>query len=86
MIGETASTEQGGSKAAWITDMLTVQLPNAYPQVKAFLWFDKFDSGMDWPIETSSAATAAFAGGISSGIYASNQFGSLGGGTIKPLS
>lgn len=26
MIAETASTEDGGSKAAWITDALTVQL------------------------------------------------------------
>jgi Glycosyl hydrolase family 26 len=86
VIGETASTEKGGSKAAWITDLLGTELPNAYPQVKAFLWFEKYDSGMDWPVETSASSTAAFSAGISSSIYATNQFGSLAGGTISPLS
>jgi hypothetical protein len=65
--------------------MLTNQLPIGYPQIKAVLWFDKFDSGMDWPLETSTAAEAAFAAGIGSGAYASNQFGSLGPGPIQPL-
>ncbi len=86
VIGETASTESGGSKAAWITDLLTTQLPNNFPQIDAFLWFDQYDSGMDWPIETSSSAEAAFAAGIASPEYASNQFGSLSGGPIQPLS
>jgi hypothetical protein len=86
VIGETAATEKGGSKAAWITDLLGTELPSAYPQIKAFLWFEKCDSGMDWPLETSSSAVAAFSAGISSSIYATNQFGSLGGGPIQPLS
>ena len=37
------------------TDVLTTQLTTRYPQVKALVWFEKFDSGMDWPIETSKA-------------------------------
>jgi hypothetical protein len=86
VIGETASTEKGGSKAAWITDLLGTELPGAYPQIKAFLWFDKYDSDMDWPVETSSSAIAAFSAGISSSIYATNRFGSLGAGPILPLS
>jgi mannan endo-1,4-beta-mannosidase len=86
VIGETASTEHGGSKAAWITDLLATQLPDAYPQVKAFLWFDKVDSGMNWPLESSLSATAAFAAGIGSDSYVANRFGSLAGGTIRPLS
>ena len=85
VIGEQASTEKGGSKSSWITDMLT-SIPQKYPKVKAVLWFEKFDSGMDWPIETSSSATAAFAAGIASSSYAPNQFGSLGGGPIQPIS
>ena len=28
-------------------------VPTEYPQIRALLWFDKFDDGMDWPIETS---------------------------------
>jgi beta-mannanase len=85
-IGETASTEKGSSKAAWITDTLGTELPTAYPQIKAFLWFEKYDSGMDWPVETSTSAVGAFAAGISSSIYATNQFGSLGDGPVQPLS
>ena len=53
MIGEVGSSELGGSKAAWIADMLA-KLPTEYPKVRAVLWFDKFDDGMDWPIETSA--------------------------------
>ena len=35
VIAETASTEYGGSKAAWITDMLKTQLPLYFPKIKA---------------------------------------------------
>ena len=40
MIAETASTEIGGSKAAWITDALKAQLPTSFPQIRAVLWFN----------------------------------------------
>lgn len=83
-IGETASTEKGGSKPSWIADLLA-NLPTQYPQVGALLWFEKYDGGMDWPIETSSSAVASFAAGIASSAYATNQFGSLGAGKIPPL-
>jgi hypothetical protein len=85
MIGEVGSSEVGGSKAAWIEDMLA-RLPTDYPRVRAMLWFDKFDSGMDWPIETSPAATAAFASGIRSGLYVGNSYAGLGAGAIQPPS
>ena len=86
VIGETASTRRRGSKATWITDLLTAELPDAYPQIKAFVWFDKYDSGMDWPLESSRAASKAFAAGIAGRTYVPNRFGSLSGGTIRPLS
>jgi hypothetical protein len=76
IISEIGSTEYGGSKAAWITDMLA-KLPTAYPKVKGLLWFEKYDDGMDWPLVTSSSATSAFASGIGSSAYAGNTFGSL---------
>ena len=43
IIAETASTEYGGSKAAWITDMLSTQIPLYFPKLKGFLWFEKRD-------------------------------------------
>ncbi len=81
MIAETASTEVGGSKAAWITDALQAQLPVSWPRVKAVLWFNwnhpVSNGTMDWVIESSAAARAAFAAGISSPYYAANTFGGL---------
>jgi beta-mannanase len=81
MIGEVASSEYGGSKAAWIEDMLA-RVPTEYPGVRAMLWFDKYDSGMDWPIETSGATTAAFAKGIQGSAYLGNNFANLGSSAI----
>jgi hypothetical protein len=83
MLGEFGSTELGGSKADWIGDALA-RIPAEYPQVRAALWFDKFDDGMDWPIETSSAATGAFAAGIQSPLYVGANYGGLAGGKIAP--
>lgn len=85
MIAEVASTEYGGSKAEWIEDTLTVQLPNFFPEVKAFVWFNWNNKGMDWVIETSPSAQAAFAEGISSSYYATNEFAHLREKPIPPL-
>ncbi len=83
IVSEVGSTEYGGSKAAWITDMLA-KIPANYPKIHGLLWFEQFDDGMDWPLETSASATSAFAAGIQSPAYASNAFGALGGSTILP--
>jgi hypothetical protein len=85
MIGETASTEAGGSKAEWIADGLGTYLPRNFPKIKAVLWFnwnivDKVNGvniQRDWQIESSPSATAAFANAISSPYYAANSFGTL---------
>ncbi|HSS41932.1 MAG TPA: glycosyl hydrolase, partial [Solirubrobacterales bacterium] len=83
IVSEVGSTEYGGSKAAWIKDMLA-KLPTNYPKIRGLLWFEKFDDGMDWPLETSSSATSAFAEGIHNGAYAENTFGATGFGPVAP--
>jgi hypothetical protein len=83
MIGEVASTEYGGSKAAWIKDMLA-KIPTDYKKIRALLWFDKFDSSMDWPVETSTSATAAWAEGLQSSAYLGNAFADLSPAAIQP--
>jgi hypothetical protein len=83
MISEVGSTEYGGSKAAWIKDMLA-KIPASYPKIRGLLWFEKFDDGMDWPIETSAAATSAFAEGMKDPAYAGNSFASLASGPVAP--
>jgi hypothetical protein len=85
VIGEIGSTEHGGSKAEWIREMLS-ELPIDYPQIRGLVWFETFDDDMDWPIETSSAATSAFAAGIQNPAYLGADFGNLGAGPIPPPS
>ncbi|MEI2701385.1 MAG: glycosyl hydrolase [Baekduia sp.] len=85
VIGETGSTEAGGSKAAWISDMFG-SLALDLPKVRAFMYFQKHDDGMDWPIETSAAATSAFASGIGSPRYTADTSRQPGGLTkVLPL-
>jgi beta-mannanase len=85
IIGEVGSTEYGGSKAAWITDMLTVQLPQNFTKVGGVLWFEKTGGeadGMDWAVESSSTAPPAFANGVAGSSYKANGYASLGGSVI----
>lgn len=81
MIGETASTESGGSKPEWIAEGLGNYLPNNFPGIKAVLWFNwnitEEGTEWDWPIESSAASTASFANAISSPYYAENTFKEL---------
>jgi hypothetical protein len=80
MIGETASVEDDGRKAAWIADALA-SLPTRFPRVKAFAWFNwhiSEDSTMwQWQIESSPEAQAAFARAIASPYFAP-------GGRVRP--
>ena len=76
MIAETACTEVGGNKAAWISDALIRQLPRFFPEIKAVIWFNE-NKETDWRIESSPAAQAAFASAIASNTYASNQYASF---------
>jgi hypothetical protein len=76
MIAETASSEFGGSKAAWIKDTLETQIPINFPKIRAIAWFNWNVKG-DWVIESSPSATASFASAISSPFYAPGEFGSL---------
>jgi hypothetical protein len=84
MVGEVASSEYGGSKAAWIKDMLA-RVPTEYPKIRALLYFDKYDSSMDWPLETSSSALSAFAEGVQSSAYVGNTLSTLSATKILPL-
>lgn len=84
MITETASTEQAGNKASWISDAFVTQLPNNFPRIHAFVWFNELKE-TNWQIESSASAQAAFASAISSRVYASNNFAGLNATPIPPL-
>jgi hypothetical protein len=75
MILENASTEYGGNKTDWISELLGTYLPH-HPEIKAYLWFNwnfRKAGGLrsDWPIETSAPAQQAFRNGIQSSLYRS---------------
>lgn len=59
LIGETASSETGGDKAAWVTQGLLNDLPARFPRLRAVVWFDQ-DKETDWRVNSSDAALAAF--------------------------
>jgi hypothetical protein len=62
MIAEISSAEQGGSKSAWITNTFT-EIPQAYPHIKAIIWFntDKASEGeTDWRVNSSPAALQSY--------------------------
>lgn len=77
MIAETASTEVGGSKAEWIRNAFMESLPFRFPEVKAIVWFNWNVRGIDWVIESSPASQRAFAEGIASRYYATNEYSEL---------
>lgn len=85
MIGETSSTEVGGSKAAWIADAFGAQIPADFPRIGAVVWFNKYQDALDWPIESSATATAAMREALESSVYATNLFQHAPGRPIAPL-
>ncbi|MGI9146986.1 MAG: glycoside hydrolase family 26 protein [Chloroflexota bacterium] len=62
MIAETSSVEQGGSKADWIQELFR-DLPAAFPNVRAIVWFQADTTARgeaDWRAGTSQSALDAF--------------------------
>lgn len=57
-IAETGSSELGGNKAQWISDMFA-QIPSAFPRVRGVVWFDA-NKETDWRVESSDASLTAF--------------------------
>lgn len=56
MLSEVNSSSVGGNKAAWLDDMLNVQIPYRYHNVKAVVFFNENKSdgeGVDWRLERS---------------------------------
>jgi len=62
MIGEFASSEEGGDKAAWIADTFQ-RIPTAYPQLRMIFWFH-INKETDWRINSSQASLEAFKQGF----------------------
>jgi len=59
MIAETASTEDGGDKAAWITSGLLTEIAARFPRVKAVIWFHE-QKETSWHVDSSAPSLRAF--------------------------
>ena len=68
MIGETASAESGGDKAAWIRQGLLDDLPTCFPRIAWVQWFDILKEA-DWRINSSQAALQAYRQVVTSPLY-----------------
>ncbi len=65
-ITEVGSSNSGGSKAAWLTEMF--RRLHERPEIAGLVWFDHVDegAGADWRIETEADAAAAWRAGFTS--------------------
>src|ERR1041385_582400 len=76
LVAEIASTEKGGDKAAWIHDVFT-RVPS-YDRIRGLVWFndDKYEiqvhGPMDWPLDSSPGALAAYQQGQRSALKSSS--------------
>jgi hypothetical protein len=77
MLAEVASSEYGGSKATWIADALGSRLATRYPRIRGVVWFNWNAGGMDWMIESSSTARAAFASALASDRFVGSAYAGL---------
>jgi hypothetical protein len=81
LVGETATSEFGGSKPGWIKEMFD-SLPTRFPQLRGLIYFDQVDGPNDWPLENSEAAEDAFAAGVAPSRWLA---GSLSGFATSPI-
>lgn len=68
MIAETASTEKGGNKAAWIRNGFFRDIPNRLPKTRAIVWFHR-NKVTDWRVNSSAASLAAYKEVVASPSY-----------------
>jgi len=75
MLSEVNTTDVGGDKPAWYTDMLTVQIPDNYPKIAAVVFYNEDRSAQEnvnWLIDRTPASLSAFKQGISDPLYVSS--------------
>ena len=72
MIAETASSESGGEKAAWIASALGREAPR-FSHVRALVWFDAASSRGDFRVNSSAASLRAFRRAVASPAYSATR-------------
>jgi hypothetical protein len=72
IITETACSETGGSKAAWIEQSFLTTIPQEMPRVSAVVWFDE-NKEEDWRVESSQSSLDAYRKVVASNLYGGSQ-------------
>lgn len=83
LLAEMASGGNSRSKALWIRGMFK-QIAANYRRIRGLIWFDQVDRGVQWPLETSVAASRAFSRGVRRNPYRGNIFSSISTSPIRP--
>jgi beta-mannanase len=82
LLGELASNGPTWARGSWIRNMFKA-LPTKFPRIRGLVWFNQIDRGIDWPLESSLAASRAFRQGIRKG-YRPNIYAELTASPIPP--
>lgn len=67
MIAEVNTTDKGGDKASWYTDMLKVQIPANFPRVRAIVFYNEdrtSKENVNWLIDITQGSLDAFKSAI----------------------
>lgn len=68
MLTETASSETGGDKGAWIRSGFMSAIPQSFPRVSAVIWFNA-DKEADWRVNSSPGSLDAYRAVVACSIY-----------------
>lgn len=72
MIAEVNSTTEGGNKSEWYKDMLTNELPNNFPNIKAIVFYNEdrtSTENVNWKIDITEKTLNSFKAGIHMNYY-----------------
>lgn len=72
IVTETASSESGGSKAAWIEETFLKTIPQTMPRISAVIWFSE-NKERDWPVNSSQSSLDAYRKVVSSTLWGGTQ-------------
>jgi hypothetical protein len=72
IIGETASSELGGSKAQWIREAFFDDLKRRFTRVVAVIWWDRVDVA-DWRVNSSPATLEAWRSVVGAPLYGGSR-------------
>ena len=72
IVTETAASEAGGDKAAWIEETFLKTIPEKMPRISAVIWFNE-NKERDWPVNSSQSSLDAYRKVVSSTLWGGTQ-------------